>query len=149
MKQLHDPTDRSDIKARLGRLTPAAQRKWGKMTPDQMLWHCAEPLEAALGVKPYGEMPPKPPMPGSWAAWLLLHVPWPKGRLPTAPGFVAKGNYDFEAERKRLLALIDAMAARDPQSDAQFHPIFGANTIAYQTKLQAKHLTHHLEQFGV
>ncbi len=149
MKEFHDNTDRDAFKARLAKLTPATPRKWGKMSPDQMLWHCAEAMDVALGNKPYGAMPPKPPLPGSWVAWLLLNVPWPKGKLPTAPMFVAKGSFDFEAERRRILALIDAIAARDPASDAQLHPIFGRNTIDYQSRLQAKHLNHHLEQFGV
>lgn len=149
MRQLHNATERENIKARLGKLAPASQRKWGKMSPDQMLWHCAEPIEVALGKKPYGEMPPKPPMPAGMVRWLLLNVPWPKGRLPTAPMFIARQAYDFESQRTRLLGLIDELAARDPSGQAQLHPIFNENSIAYQSKLQAKHLNHHLEQFGV
>ena len=149
MQRIHDPAVRDRIKARLKQLTPASPRKWGKMTPDQMLWHCAEPIEVALGKKPYGEMPKAPPMPAGMIRFLLLRMPWPKGKLPTAPAFLAKGSYDFEAQRKRLIGLVDELASRDPGGMAQHHPIFKENSIAYQSQLQAKHLNHHLTQFGV
>jgi hypothetical protein len=149
MKRIHDASVRDEIKRRLMTLTPSAERRWGKMTPDQMLWHCAEPIEVALGKKPYGEMMPKPPLPSGMVRWLLLHMPWPKGKLPTAPSFVARSAYDFEAQRARLLGLIDELAARDEAGMAQRHPIFQENTIHYQSQLQAKHLCHHLDQFGV
>jgi hypothetical protein len=149
MRRIHDTAVREDIKRRLNALTPTSPRRWGKMSPDQMLWHCAEPIEVALGKKPYGEMMPKPPIPAGVVRWLLLHMPWPKGKLPTAPSFVARQSYDFEAQRARLLGLIDELAARDESEQAALHPIFNENSIGYQSQLQAKHLTHHLEQFGV
>jgi hypothetical protein len=149
MSRIHDSSCRDEIKRRLMALTPSAQRRWGKMAPDQMLWHCAEPIEVALGKKPYGAMMPKPPLPAGMVRWLLLNMPWPKGKLPTAPSFVARDSYDFEAQRTRLLGLIDELAARGESEMAQRHPIFDQNTIHYQSKLQAKHLRHHLDQFGV
>jgi hypothetical protein len=147
--QIHDPQDREQIKSRLKALTPNSARRWGAMSPDQMLWHCSEPIEVVLGKKPYGEMMKAPPLPGAMLRFLLLHMPWPKGKLPTAPMFVAKQHYDFEEQRKRLLGLIDELATRDISGMAQRHPIFKENSIQYQSRLQAKHLTHHLDQFGV
>lgn len=119
------------------------------MSPDQMLWHCAEAMEVALGKKPYGEMMKVPPLPKAALRFLLLRLPWPKGKLDTAPQFVAHDNYNFDAERARVLALIDEIAAREPGSLAQPHPVLGEQTMAYQARLQAKHLNHHLTQFGV
>jgi hypothetical protein len=149
MNRIHDPAVRDSLKVRIAKLTPAAARKWGKMTPDQMLWHCSEALEAAMGMKPYREMPPMPPLPKSWIRWLLLNGPWLKGRTPTAPQFVAKERYDLEKERARLLALVDQLGAKDPTTKAAPHPLLGDVTIEYQSRLHARHLNHHLEQFGV
>jgi hypothetical protein len=148
VNSLHDPAVREELKTRIGKVTADCQRKWGTMTPDQMLWHLCEPIECALGAKPYGKMMSMP-LPGPMIKWMLLNVPWIKGRTPTAPAFEAKGRYDLEAERKRLLGLLDRMAAADVNGQAQLHPMFGNNPMAYQSRLQAKHVRYHLEQFGV
>lgn len=147
MNDLHDPAVREEIKRRIQNVRADSLRKWGKMTPDQMLWHLCEPIECALGTKPYGKMMSMP-LPGGMIKWMLLNVPWIKGRTPTAPAFMATGRYDLEAERTRLLGLIDRMAATDVNSQAQQHPMFGNNPMAYQSKLQVKHLRYHLDQFG-
>jgi hypothetical protein len=149
MKKLHDSGVRDEFKARIAKLTPGAQRKWGKMTPDQMLWHCAESLETGLGIKPYGKMPPMLPVPKSWVRWMLLKGPWPKGRTPTAPDWVAKSTYDFEEQRKRLLSAVDALTSRGLSDAAARHPVLGDVSIEFQSQLHARHLNHHLEQFGV
>jgi hypothetical protein len=148
MKHLHDAAEREQLKARIRKISASSPRKWGKMTPDQMLWHCCEPIECAVGRKPYGKMMSMP-LPGSWIRFMLLNVPWIKGRTPTAPAFQAKGSYDLEAERTRLLGLIDQLAALDITGQAPTHPMFGENSIAYQSKLQVKHIAYHLEQFSV
>lgn len=149
MRGLHDPGVQGEMERRIGALTPASERKWGKMTPDQMLWHCSEAIEAALGSKPYPRMGFMPPLPKSWIKWMLLNVPWIKGRTPTAPGWVARERYDFEAERARLLDLVGQLVARNVEDDAALHPAFGKQSVGYQSQLQCKHLNHHLEQFGV
>lgn len=148
MPTLHDPATRESIKARLMNLRPDAQRQFGKMFPDQMLWHCAEAMSLALGKVPYGEMPNVPPLPAGLIRWLMLNGPWPKGKIETAPQLKPKTNYDFEAERKRVLALMDELASKPPSGEAVFHPILKRNTFEYQGKLHARHLTHHLAQFG-
>ncbi|MEA3244670.1 MAG: DinB family protein [Gemmatimonadota bacterium] len=148
MPDIHDSATREAIKRRIGTLRPDSERRWGRMTPDQMLWHCAEGIDAALGRVPYKAMMKPPPLPKSWIRALLIGMPWPKGKLQTAPQFVATERHDFDAQRSRLLAGLDQLAATDPRQAAQVHPIFGANTIGYQSRLAVKHLNHHLTQFG-
>jgi hypothetical protein len=149
MKQLHDPEVGRSIRERIGKLTPRSERKWGKMTPDQMLWHCAESLEAGLGIRPYDDTGFPKFFPKALVRWALLKGPWIKGRTPTAPGWVAKGQYDFEEQRKRLLAGVDVLVGRELKSSAAPHPILGDVSIEFQSQLHARHLNHHLEQFGV
>jgi hypothetical protein len=75
-------------------------------------------------------------------------MPWPKG-APTLPVFVAKGNYDFETERTRCLRLIDDFAAKRLDGEWPVHPILGRLSPQDVSRLQAKHLDHHLKQFAV
>src|SRR5688500_12483390 len=64
MRTLHDPAVRRSLEARLDALRPDAPRRWGKMTPDQMLWHVNQYLPSATGEDT---------------------MPAPKGPVPTPP----------------------------------------------------------------
>jgi hypothetical protein len=149
MSRIHDDAVREEIKRRIMALTPDSQRQWGRMTPDQMLWHCAEAIDTGLGNKPYKELGFPKFFPKALVRWSLLKGPWPKGRTPTAPQWVAKDRYDFGEQRTRLLGLVDALAEKDPGSNAARHPILGEIQIEFQSQLHARHLNHHLTQFGV
>ena len=50
--QLHDPHDKAEILRRLKALRADAERRWGKMSVAQMLWHVNEAMEGALGPHP-------------------------------------------------------------------------------------------------
>ena len=45
MPMLHDSSFRESVQSRLKALRPDAERRWGKMTVDQMLWHVNSALE--------------------------------------------------------------------------------------------------------
>ncbi len=115
------------------------------MSVDQMLWHVNFALDMALGRTT--PAPAKPPLPGPVMRFLVLTLPWPKG-APTLPEAVAERRYDFDAERARCLTLIDQVSAADLGARWPEHPNFGAMTGRHWSALQAKHLDHHLKQFG-
>jgi hypothetical protein len=115
------------------------------MTVDQMLWHCNQALSLSLGRITLG--PGFPPLPQGVLKFIVLRLPWFKG-APTHPDFVAKANYDFSGERDRLLELIESMAARPLDETWPHHPAFGPMTGRQVSGLIAKHLDHHLRQFG-
>jgi hypothetical protein len=146
MAMLHDAKYRTTIQQRLRMLRPDAQRRFGKMTASQMLWHVNEAMEVALGKKKAPRE--KAPLPGPVMKFLVLNLPWPKG-APTLPMFVAKEEHDFDAEHARCLRLIDQLAAKDLESAWPENPIFGRVCGRDVTRLHAKHLNHHLTQFGV
>jgi hypothetical protein len=80
---------------------------------------------------------------------LVLNLPWPKG-TPTLAALVAKEKqYDFAQERQRCLELLDRFAQRRLDEEWPENPIFGKVSGADLSRLQAKHLDHHLRQFGV
>jgi hypothetical protein len=49
MKNLFDATVANQVKARLGKLAPQSERRWGKMTAPQMLAHCSMSMQWAVG----------------------------------------------------------------------------------------------------
>ena len=145
MPMLHDPAVRRRLESRLATLRPDAEHKWGKMTADQMLWHVNKFLDYALeGGKFEGK---RPPIPAPLFRFVVLNLPWPKG-APTHPTAVATTNHDFSAERARCLALIDRFVSRPLDADWPTDPVFGQITGTFTSRLQAKHLDHHLRQFG-
>jgi hypothetical protein len=145
---LHDPQFRSAIEARLSALRPGTPHTWGKMTVDQMLWHVNEFLAAAIGE---GTLPVRKnsmPLLRPLMRIMLLYGPWPKS-VPTNPGAVAHGEHDFEAEKGRCRALIAKFVSRPIDGPWPVDPTFGAATGKFASRLQARHLDHHLRQFGV
>jgi hypothetical protein len=147
MPRLHDAAFRDSVKKRISALTPEAKPRWGRMSVDQMLWHVNSALATSLGKMPY-EPEKRLPLPGPVARFLVLRGPWPKGNTPTLPQFVAKSNYDFAAEQKRCLQLIDEFAATPVEKLAADHPRLGPCSGDYVTRLQGRHFAHHLEQFS-
>ena len=147
MPQLHDRAYRDAIKARVLAVKSDAKPKWGSMSVDQMMWHLGQGLEISMGrVSTSGEK--SPPLPKALLRFFVLDMPWPKG-APTMKATKAEKGYDLEAERARCLKLIDEFAARPLNGSWPIHPILGAMTGEQNSRLHAKHINHHLNQFGV
>ena len=146
MPMIHDHGVRAQLRKRVESLTPQAQRQWGKMSIDQMLWHCNLALEMALGThKP--DTSRTPPIPKPVLKFIVLRLPWPKG-APTGPDFIATQSHDFAAEKAKMLRLIDAICERDCGGSWPENPAFGRMSGKEWSHLMAKHLDHHLRQFS-
>jgi len=146
MPKLHEAGYRSVIQQRIRKLRPDSERRWGKMSVGQMLWHVNEAMEAALGrVKLPLE---KAPLPRPLLKFIVINIPWPKGAR-TLPQWVPEKEYDFAEERERCLRLIDDLAARRIEGEWPASPLLGRMSGSDVTRLHAKHLDHHLKQFGV
>jgi hypothetical protein len=143
--KLHDSDIRSSILARVRALQPNARGRWGKMSVDQMLWHVNQSLAHSVGEGDIADV--KPPLPRKFIKFLVLNLPWTKN-APTNSRFVAKGAHDFDAEKARCLRLIDVLANRTIDGVWMDHPVFGPMIGEEVSRLQAKHLDHHLKQFG-
>ncbi|MBK8725183.1 MAG: DUF1569 domain-containing protein [Holophagaceae bacterium] len=149
MPTLFNPADREALLARLDRLEPASPRQWGTMTPAQAMAHCATPLECATGLRPMRQR-----LIGKLLAWLVKGAvlgdrPF-KHNSPTDKDFVVEDDRDLDAERTRVKELVARFAERGPDLAAQAeHAFFGKLDGEQWGTLAAKHLDHHLRQFGV
>ncbi|MBW4889721.1 DUF1569 domain-containing protein [Mucilaginibacter sp. HMF5004] len=149
MKSLLNPVYSKEMIERINRLTPSSAALWGKMRVDQMLAHLNAFFNAALG-----EVKQERVLSGYLFGWIakkkiLSDQPFGKG-LPTAKAFLAKGEYDFEAEKEHLIALIEHYTATKGKDVNKYpHTFFGHLTTMEWDKLITKHLEHHLSQFEV
>jgi len=122
---LHDSAVRNSIGARIGTLSATTRPRWGRMSVDQMLWHCNQVFRTSLGE--IQVVPRRPPFPVPMLKFMLFNLPWPHG-APTAPEYQANATHDFDAE----------------WAPAVFGPISGREWSC----LHARHLDHHLRQFN-
>ena len=147
MALLHDDRYKADIVRRVQSLTPQSRGRWGKMSVSQMLWHVNEALEGALVSVP--EAPEWVPLPRPLLKFLVLNLPWVRG-APTRKRWVPQQEkYDLAAERDRCLRLINELTSRPVDANWADSPTLGPMSGKDVSRLQAKHLNHHLTQFGV
>jgi len=136
---------------RINVLTPETQPLWGKMTVDQMLAHCNVSYEMVYE-------PEKHKKPGSIAKFILKtfvksKVVGEKGyphNSPTAPQFIIADRKNFEDEKKRLIGFIQkTQQLGESAFDGKESFSFGKLKAKEWSNMFAKHLNHHLAQFGV
>lgn len=117
------------------------------MTVDQMLWHVNSSLENSMGRYPVKEV--RLPLPRAIVKFLILHSPLRHRNAPTAREYIARERYDFTTEVERLGRLIDEFTARPLDAEWRNNAFMGRMTGRDWSRLQARHLDHHLSQFGV
>lgn len=150
MIDLFNEKDVSETINRINQLTPETKPKWGKMNVAQMLAHCSVAYEFV-----YDNKHPKL---GPFTKFLVkLFVkdtvvgekPYKKNSR-TAPEFQVSDDKDFGSEKKRL---IDYIVKTQQLGESYFHNkesrSFGPLTKTEWNIMFAKHLEHHLTQFGV
>ena len=119
------------------------------MSVAQMLWHVNEAMEGALGRIAMDAMKLPIPLPRAVLKFLVLNAPWGKG-APTLKRWVPEHDrYDFATEHARCLRLVDELTAKPIADTWPDSPTLGRMTGNEVSRLQAKHLNHHLTQFGV
>ncbi|MFN3753635.1 DUF1569 domain-containing protein [Flavobacterium sp.] len=149
MSSIFSKVDNDVIISRIHQLTPESKALWGKMTVDQMLSHCQAPLDFAFG---------KTPMKanflmriiGKLARNKILNSKEYHKNSPTAPAFIRKETYDFEAAKQGLIERINIFSELGQKAiKTTKHPFFGEMTYEEWSKMHTMHLDHHLRQFGV
>ena len=147
----HDPY-RVEILSRIRHVTPTSPRKWGRMSPHQMICHLNDAFRAVMGEREV-----------SSACGLLertviraiaLHVPvrWPPG-IATRPEIDQESGGTAPTEFARDVADLEALVGRFTErvrkgGTLHPHPIFGPLTRREWLRWAYLHTDHHLRQFG-
>lgn len=126
---------------RLNRLRPDDRPRWGRASAAQMLDHLAVSLERGhLG----NRLRPVPFRRLVAAVALCLPWPWPRG-IAAPDRLAGSSSSDFATAALRLRQVLATTPL--PRSSA-IHPIFGRLTPAGWGRFHARHISHHLRQFG-
>ena len=152
MKQtLDDPKLRAELVARLRRLAPESQRRWGKMTSHQAICHLSDSFHDMMGARAISSV--ATPFSRTFVRWIALHsgLPWPHGvkTRPEADQEIGGTRpVEFSQDRRQLEALIEQFASRGG-GDFQPHPMFGRLSTREWQHWGWRRTDHHLRQFGV
>ena len=148
MKNLFDAADRDAILDRIAKLRPDSPRQWGKMNCAQALAHCSVAIEAGTGDKPRKQVFIGKIFSPFVRKGLLGDKPFPKNS-PTDPAFVVSSEKDLEAERRRLMDLVNRFCELGRENAGrQTHSFFGRMSGDEWGITMYKHIDHHLSQFG-
>jgi hypothetical protein len=149
MSSIYNKTDNDLIIARINNLTPETKALWGKMTVDQMLYHCTVTTEVAFGtqnlklhflLKLLGRMLKKKVFYGGDMG----------KNSPTAKEFIITHHIEFEKAKSDFITQFSRFAVEGTSSiKVRNHPFWGKMTHEDWDALMWKHTNHHLEQFGV
>lgn len=151
MQNVFDTKDAQNYIDRINKLTPETPKKWGKMNVNQVLAHMNVAYDIAF-------TPEKFPKPSFIAKFFLStfvkskivdEKPY-KQSLPTSPIFIIGDERNFEEEKKKLIGNIQKVQQLGREAfDGKENMSFGKMSAQEWNNLFAKHLNHHLEQFGV
>ncbi|MEN4760961.1 MULTISPECIES: DUF1569 domain-containing protein [unclassified Chryseobacterium] len=151
MENVFDAKDAQNYIDRINKLVEDTHGLWGKMTVDQMLAHCCITYEMVYE-------PEKHKKPGAIAKFILKRFVKPKvvgekaypRDSPTSPQFLVQGRKNFDDEKKRLIGFIQKTQQLGASAfDGKESFSFGKLNSKEWNNMFAKHLNHHLSQFGV
>lgn len=146
MPSLRNERARQGLAERLRRVTPDAKPQWGSLDAPRMMGHLYDSLAAGLGGL---DVPRRGP--AAFRHFPLKHlaiyvVPMPKNAKAPRE-LLARTPGNFEEERRHLLEGMERMAAM-PEGPGPEHFLLGALSYDQWSRLNWKHIDHHLRQFG-
>ena len=151
MENIFDAKTAQNYINRINKLTTESQRKWGKMSVDQVLAH----MNVAYS---FIFEPEKHKKPNFLMRWMLQNIikkkvvseqPYTKS-MPTSPVFIIADERNFEEEKKKLIGNIQRVQQLGKEAfEGKENSSFGKMSAKEWNNMLAKHLNHHLEQFGV
>ena len=153
MKSIGDAGVLAGLIGRIERLTPDARARWGSLTPPEMLCHLGDAGDGVLKRRiPPGSVPGKPRP--RVLKWVMLYtpIPFPKGvetRAGVDPRREGTRPTAFDADRKRVIDGLRALASAAPGQLSTSHFRFGEMSVRDWHHWAYKHVDHHLRQFGV
>jgi len=153
MKRLDNTPDKAMVLNRLRQVTPASQRRWGKMTPHQMICHLHDSFKSVIGEREvYGDKSNL--LTRTVVRWLALYAPlkWPHGVPTMAENDQERGGTppeDFQRDLEALVSIIDRVTCAERDFQWRRHPLFAEMSERDWMRWGYLHCDHHLRQFGV
>jgi hypothetical protein len=151
MKTLAHAQDIAETRQRLKLVRPDCERRWGRMSPHQMICHLSDSFLAVTGRKPVSMA--SGPWQRTLIKWIALYAPlrWPQG-VQTRPeidqAVAGTRPGDFVSDVALLEALLVQFADEIDSIDGRMHPIFGPMSKTDWLRWGYLHMDHHLRQFG-
>ena len=152
MKTAADPNVLRSLVDRLGAVRVDSQRRWGTLTPHEMLCHLGDAAEMVLMIRPR-TLPVPVPRSGAVIKALLLWppIPWPGG-VKTNPRHDPRAEgtrpSEFERDRARAITSLQGIGAATGSLEP-VHGIFGNMTCRDWQRWAYRHTDYHLRQFGL
>lgn len=144
-KTIFDRNTRDEVINRINTLNENSMPEWGEMTVSQMIKHCRQWDEMALG-KTKHKQSFMGKLFGRIALRNMLRDEPLKKNLPTVPSFQIKEQINFTQEKKKWIGLLNEYHYFS--NDGFIHPFFGAMTKENTGYMVYKHIDHHLRQFN-
>ena len=152
MRTVADPAVLRVLIARLEALTPESRRRWGTLSPHEMVCHLGDATEMVLRTRPRVQRTPERSRPVMKLIGLWSPVPWPRG-WATNPMQDPKASGTqpsiFAQDRGRAVAGLERVAVAQPETLEPMHGFFGRMSLADWQRWAYKHTDHHLRQFGL
>lgn len=143
------PEANAEFILRIRALSVHSSPQWGRMNVAQMLDHCKIVLQSALGEVKLKRV---------WIGLLIgktfkKQILGTQGfgkNIPTLKEAKISDKREFESEQEQVIALLQRFASGGIQVlTTRVHPFFGKMSPEEWDVFEAKHLDHHLRQFGV
>ena len=136
---------------RLHGLRPDSARRWGSLTPHEMLCHLGDAAEMVLLIRPRIEAVPARRRP--IIKWLALSLPlrWPHGWATNPmhdPRALGTRPSEFANDLARAVAGLNGIAVSTAPPEPA-HGVFGVMSREDWQRWAYKHTDHHLRQFGL
>lgn len=150
MSSITQPHVLARLIARLEALRPDTRRRWGTLTPGEMLCHLGDATNSVVIREPPAHPPSRRPL----RKWIALRspLPWPRGvnTIPSVdPRVDGTRPGDFEADRRRAIEGLRTLLNTPPDKLSPKHTMFGRMNADDWYRWAYRHTDHHLRQFGL
>ena len=151
MKTVGHPVVLRSLIARIDRLRSDSARRWGSLTPHEMLCHLGDASEMVLLTRPRTDSVPhrRRPIVKLLALWSPLR--WPHGWATNPmhdPRTLGTRPSEFAKDLARAVAGLDELATGTGLLEPA-HGVFGVMSREDWQRWAYKHTDHHLRQFGL
>ena len=152
MRTVANPRVLRSLIARLQALRHDSHRRWGTLTPHEMLCHLGDANSMVLRIRPRTK--PVANRRRRAVKWVALWSPirWPHG-WATNPMHDPKAGgtrpSEFARDLARAVAGLEGIASARPDALEPAHGFFGAMSLSDWQRWAYKHTDHHLRQFGL